>query len=107
MPNPYAHEHEQLALFELAARIPSWPRTNTLAGIALDAMLNGTTLDHPSFERITGSWRLAAVIFELRALGWPIRSRNRPAQPGERAGIAVYSLSARALATTFAARRPD
>lgn len=37
-------------------------------------MLNGQTFTHPEFELITGSWRLSAVIFTLKGLGWPIDS---------------------------------
>ena len=104
MKAPAATETEQLALFELPACLPSWPTSGTLAARALDMLLDGQVLDHPTFEHLTGSWRLAAVVFELRALNWPIGSRSRPAQPGERGVVAVYSLPARAIAEAVAMR---
>ena len=97
-------ESGQLALFELSTCMPSWPTAGTLADRALNLLLDGQVLDHPTFEGLTGSWRLAAVVFELRALNWPIRSRIRPTQPGERGGVAVYLLPARAIAEAVAIR---
>lgn len=83
---------------------PTWPKRGTLAAIALDAMLADEWLDHESFMRHTGSWRLAAVICTLRALGWPVQSR--PIQTAnadnEPRFIALYSLSAKDLAEAFA-----
>lgn len=55
---------------------PRWPKNETLASTALDLMLGGATLCHPSFFAYTGSWRLAAHIHILRRLGWPIEKEE-------------------------------
>ena len=53
---------------------PTYPAPHTLPAKALSLMLNGETLNHPDFELETGSWRLAAAIFILKELGWPVKS---------------------------------
>lgn len=58
---------------------PAWPSPNTLSARCLSMMLAGQTLDHLDFIERTGSWRLAAVVFELRSLGWPIEADEIPA----------------------------
>jgi hypothetical protein len=98
---------EQLALFEpLPPLAPAWPTPHTQAAHALNRLLAGDTLDHPTFEAATGSWRLAAVVFELRVLGWPVQTTDKPAPAGECPSrtIAVYSLSAYDLADLLAIR---
>lgn len=52
---------------------PCWPRKKTLAYSALTLMLQGNVLTHLDFIINTGSWRLAAHIFILKNLGWPIK----------------------------------
>lgn len=91
---------EQLALFAMPKRCPAWPQRGTLAHKALVLLLDGRSLDHPTFDAEVGSWRLAAVVFELRAQGWPIRTTNEPAPTQECLSrrIAIYRLSARDLA---------
>lgn len=91
---------EQLTLFALPKTRPTWPRHGTLAHKALVLLLNGRGLDHPTFDAEAGSWRLAAVVFELRAKGWPIRSVDEPAPTPKCLSrrIAIYRLSARDLA---------
>ena len=91
-------ESGQLALFDLPACVPSWPTTGTLAERALNLMLDGAKLDSPTFQDETGSWRLAAVVFELRCMGWPVLA-TRTAR-----GVAVYRLTARAIAEAVAIR---
>lgn len=100
------HAPGQMALFEPAAIAPTWPSPGTLAESALALLLDGRELDHPTFEAVTGSWRLAAVVFELRALGWPVQSHDEPraSVDGKRRNVARYSLSARTLANVFAVR---
>jgi hypothetical protein len=53
---------------------PIYPTPNTLPARCLSMMLNGQTFTHPEFEGVTGSWRLSAVIFTLKGLGWPVHS---------------------------------
>lgn len=94
----------QLALFELPTQAPTRPRPGTLAERGLEMLLDGRAIDHPTFELETGSWRLAAVVFELRALGWPVQTTEHLAPSRDCPGraIALYSLSARALADLLA-----
>lgn len=97
---------EQLTLFALPPMTPTWPRRGTLAERALALLLDGRSLDHPTFEAEAGSWRLAAVVFELRALGWPVQTAEKlaPTPDCPSRCIAVYTLSARALADLLAVR---
>ena len=53
---------------------PTYPRPRTLPARCLALMLNGQTFTHPEFEQLTGSWRLAPVIYTLKGLGWPVES---------------------------------
>ena len=99
-------ENVEAALSELAA---AWEESLCRQQVrtpdpALDAMLNGEWLDHESFMRHTGSWRLAAVICTLRALGWPVQSRPIATANAEheQRTIALYSLSSKDLAEAFA-----
>jgi hypothetical protein len=46
-------------------------------------MLKGETFIHPEFECITGSWRLSAVVFKLKKLGWPVESLDLAAPSPE------------------------
>lgn len=62
---------------------PIYPTPNTLPARCLSMMLNGQTFTHPEFEEITGSWRLSAVIFTLKGLGWPVESYDLPAPSAE------------------------
>jgi hypothetical protein len=97
---------EQMALFAPLRMALTCPQPGTLADRALTRLLDGRSLDHPTFEAESGSWRLAAVVFELRALGWPIRAAEKPAPtpscPSRR--FAVYRLSERDLAELLALR---
>ncbi len=66
---------------------PKYPSKRTLSFKALRLMLRGTQIAHPTFEALTGSWRLAAHIHILKRLGWPVESRF---QGKKRAGIVYY-----------------
>jgi hypothetical protein len=77
---------------------PTRPNPGTLADALLHMLADGARLTHPDFEELTGSWRLAAVAFELGLLGWLLTVERIPAPtPGcpDRT-IARYSLDARA-----------
>ena len=66
--------------------------------------MNGDMLDHPDFESSTQSWRLGAVVFTLRALGWPIETIEIPS-PTEQCPdrvIALYHLDAKFTAQALA-----
>jgi hypothetical protein len=62
---------------------PIYPTPNTLPARCLSMMLNGQTFTHPEFELITGSWRLSAVVFTFKGLGWPVESYDLPAPSEE------------------------
>jgi len=86
----------QLKLFDCCPpAAPALPTPGTLADKALAMLRAGAVIDHPTFEAVTGSWRLAAVVFELRALGWPIEATDCPASHSQGAGrrIALYRLA--------------
>ena len=76
----------------------------TLADKALGMMMDGRMIDHPDFENTTQSWRLGAVIFSLRTLGWPIETIGVPsptfAMPSRT--IALYHLPQRFIAMALA-----
>ena len=102
---------EQLTFIEPPPFCPAWPKRSSLADRALKMFLDGRVFDHPDFLEGCGSWRLAAVVFQLRALGWPIDTIEIPAPSEEHPGrtIALYKLpakyAAQALATMTGAVR--
>lgn len=100
-----AFEHEQGELFEPPPFSPTWPQRGTLAERALAILMDGRTLDHPDFEAATGCWRLAAVVFELRCLGWPVGTVEIPAPTEENPHryVALYALSKKKIAEALAA----
>lgn len=75
---------EQLALLPEVEIVPTAPRPGTLAAALLLMLGRGDRLTHPDFEGRTGSWRLAAVAFELAALGWPVVVTRIPAPTPDR-----------------------
>lgn len=95
---------EQLSFIDPPPFCPAWPKRNTLADRALKLFLDGRVFDHPDFLEGCGSWRLAAVVFQLRALGWPIDTIEIPAPSEEHPGrtIALYKLPAKYAAQALA-----
>jgi hypothetical protein len=67
-------------------------------------LMDGRKIDHPEFENNTRSWRLGAVIFTLRALGWPIQTIDVPSPTEETPDriIAVYHLPGKYIAEALA-----
>ncbi len=95
---------EQLSFLPPPLFCPTWPTKNTLADHALNMLMSGRMIDHPDFENSTQSWRLGAVIFTLRTLGWPIETIEIPSptdQCPDRV-IALYHLSAKYVAEALA-----
>ena len=88
---------EQLSFIDAPPFCPAWPKRNSLADRALKMFLDGRVFDHPDFLEGCGSWRLAAVVFHLRTLGWPIDTIEVPAPNEEHPGrtIALYKLPAK------------
>lgn len=95
---------EQLTFLEPAPFAPSWPTRGTLADRALGLFMDGLTLDHPDFESRTQSWRLSAVVFTLRTLGWPIETIDIPSPTPENPDrvIALYHLASKYVAEALA-----
>ena len=94
----FSHEAgEQLSLLPECEMAPALPRPGTLAARLLSMLARGERLTHPDFEARTGSWRLAAVAFELGLLGWQVESVriNAPAPDRPDRPIARYWLAAR------------
>ena len=95
---------EQLSFLPEPPFNPTWPTKHTLEDKALALLLAGRAIDHPEFEGDCGSWRLAAVIFNLRALGWPIDTCPTPAPTDKRPGrtVALYRLPTKYAAQALA-----
>ena len=83
---------------------PTWPTKGNLQDKALALLMDGRLIDHPEFEDITGSWRLGAVIFQLRGLGWPIETLDipSPTQDTPDRVIALYRLDGKYISQALA-----
>lgn len=95
---------EQLSFLPPPPFCPTWPTRGTLADKALGIFMDGQMLDHPDFENRTQSWRLGAVVFTLRALGWPVETIEVPSpteQTPDRV-IALYHLPSKYTAQALA-----
>jgi hypothetical protein len=95
---------EQLTFLELPPFCPTWPKRNSLADRALKLLLDGKVFDHPDFLAGSGSWRLAAVVFQLRTLGWPVTTIEVPSPTEQHRGrtIALYKLQSKFVARALA-----
>jgi hypothetical protein len=100
---------EQLTLIDPPPFCPAWPKRNTLADCALKLFLDGRVFNHPDFIDGAGSWRLAAVVFQLRTLGWPIDTIEVASPSEECPGrtIARYKLPAKYVAEALATMDGD
>jgi hypothetical protein len=85
----------QMALLPELETLPELPRTGTLARRLLRMLADGAEVTHPDFQAATGSWRAAAVVFELGLLGWRIDRVHAPKPTRSDRYVAVYSLSPR------------
>ena len=95
---------EQLSFLPPPPFCPTWPKRGTLADRALGMLMDGRLIDHPDFENSTQSWRLGAVIFTLRTLGWPVETvPARAPSTGVRC-VARYRLPAHRIRQALAAR---
>ena len=95
---------EQLSFLPPPPFCPTWPTRGTLADTALKMFFDGKMIDHPDFQNSTRSWRLGAVVFTLRTLGWPIETIEIPSpteQTPDRV-IALYHLPAKYVALALA-----
>ena len=95
---------EQLSFLPPPPFCPIWPTKNTLADVALRMLMDGRMIDHTDFIDHTRSWRLGAVIFTLRTLGWPVETIEIPS-PTEQSPdrvIALYRLDAKYTAQALA-----
>lgn len=95
---------EQLTFLEPPPFAPQWPTKGTLADKALGMFMDGQVFDHPDFESRTQSWRLGAVVFTLRALGWPIETIEIPSPTTDCPDrlIALYRLDGKYTAQALA-----
>lgn len=95
---------EQLSFLPPPPFCPTWPEKNTLADRALKMLMDGKMIDHPDFESSTQSWRLAAVVFQLRTLGWPVETVEVPSPTPDAPDrvIALYHLPGRYVAEALA-----
>lgn len=65
---------EQASLLPEPDFNPKVPQKNTLSHDAISLMLNGKEVSHRNFDKVTSSYRLAAVINDLKKDGWIIES---------------------------------
>ena len=91
----YSLKIKQESLFPELEPKPIQPPPNTLTSRLLELFKEGRALTSPDFQNLTGSWRLAAVVFELKGLNWPILairiSAPSPSRPNRK--IAPYFMS--------------
>ena len=94
---------EQMTFLPAPEFNPIWPKQKTLPARCLSLMLAGRTLTHQDFIAAAGSWRLAAVVFTLRELGWPIEAHEIPAPTADCAGryICEYYLNQKVVDQIF------
>ena len=94
---------EQMSFLPAPEFNPIWPNPNTLPARCLSLMLAGKTFTHPEFQEITRSWRLSAVIFTLRGLGWPVESWEIPSPTLQSPGrsISRYFLAEKTIIDVF------
>ena len=87
---------------------PSWPHYGTQASDLLHEFLQGYKRTHPEFEAKTLSWRLAAVVCQLRDLGWPIETEDISAPTPDCPDriIARYFLPPEVWAAVLLMRKP-
>lgn len=78
---------------------PVYPTPNTLPARLLAMFFKGQDFIHPEFEKVTGSWRLSAVAFSLKELGWPVETHDIAAPTPECATrtISRYYLPAKVI----------
>lgn len=71
------------------------PAAGTIRAAVLDAFLAGRSLTSLEAWQRFGTSRLAADVWELRRMGWPIVSEESPVQcrEGRSARVAVYRLA--------------
>jgi len=95
---------EQLSLLPPPPFCPTWPARGTLAALALERLMDGALLNHNDFIGACGSWRLGAVIFHLRSLGWPIEtiSSHCPTVQSPERMVARYKLDRKYTAAALA-----
>lgn len=73
---------------------PRHPRNGTARAAILEALQRGESLTSLEAWQRFGASRLAADMFELRSMGWPIHAENIavPARSGRMAHVARYRL---------------
>jgi hypothetical protein len=98
---------EQLSFLPPLPFCPSWPTRGTLAALALERLMNGELLNHNDVIGVCGSWRLGAVIYDLRVLGWPIEtiSSHCPTVQSPDRLVALYRLDPKHTAAALALER--
>ena len=96
---------EQLSFLPPPPFCPTWPTKGTLADKALRLLMDGQQFDHPTFEKLTGSWCARQPIADLRSLGWPVKTIDvpSPTKLNPNRMIGIYSLDGRYIGLALAA----
>lgn len=95
---------EQLSFLPPPPFCPTELNRGTLADVALGIFMDGRHIDHPEFDQVTQSWRLAAVVLQLRTLGWFVEKIEIPRPTNENPSrcIALYHLPLKYVAEVLA-----
>lgn len=91
---------EQLSFLPKPLFCPKWPNPATVTGRVLAEFLRGEWLDHSDLIEGASSWRLAAYVNDLKALGWPVETIDKPAPTPSchHRKISVYGISTETIA---------
>lgn len=91
----YSLKIKQESLFPELEPKSIQPPPKTLTSRLLESFKENRALTSPDFQNLTGSWRLAAVVFELKGLNWPILTIriSAPSPSRQNRRIARYFMS--------------
>ena len=69
----YTEIQPRLPFPSLPLPLPQKPQLGTLAYDAARMLMSRPAgITHPDFQEVTQSWRLSAVVYDLRRMGWPV-----------------------------------
>jgi hypothetical protein len=97
--------NQQMSFLPEPKYLLRYPVQDTMAAKALRLLLTGAKVTHPSFEAVTGSWRLAAHVYILKKLGWPVMKTMQPLitehEEGRKRNYDLYYLPADCIEMVF------
>ena len=80
---------------DTAIAAPRWPKPGTARAYVLGALQAGYALTAQDAYRECGAMRLAAIVYALRRMGWPIVAVDTtvPCREGRSARVSRYSIA--------------